>query len=236
MAADSFGDYQGAPYADMGNSSSGTAGSPMSLATGAVGGAMAGASFGPVGMAVGAAVGIGLQLFGGMAQHDAAQAYNQAQTAQIKSEEAIESEKMQHTEIMASRMKMENVRKVQMAQAMGLQAATNQGAGSGSNSSGLAGGQAQARSQGSWNELGINQSLYTARNIYGLTQQINDQRIAMANAGMNMQTGGAISSLGSGIMSNLPAIGRLSSGFGNQQPSGGGGWMGNTLGFGNNIS
>lgn len=183
-----------------------------SVAMGGVSGAATGASFGPAGMAIGAAVGIGFQLFGMSQSSAAAQANNQAQIAQIQLEEQVQGKQNEAANLGFQRQEMENLRKTQQAMAVGLARGVNQGAQFGS---GVAGGQAETQSEGNWNQLGINNAKQTTNDIFALNQQINAQRIAQANAGMNMQTGQAYSSLGSGIINDLPALGRLTSGFGN---------------------
>lgn len=183
-----------------------------STAMAGVGGAAGGASFGPVGMAIGAAVGIGFQLFGASKSAAASQAYNAAQVQQIQTEEQVQTLQNQAANLGFQRQDMENLRKTQQAMAVGLARGVNQGAQFGS---GVAGGQAETQSEGNWNKLGISNAKQTTNDIFALNKQINAQRIAQANAGMNVQTGQAYSSLGSGIINDLGAIGRLSSGFGN---------------------
>lgn len=190
--------------------------------TAALGGAVAGASFGPVGMAVGAAAAIGFQLWGASQSHSASQRYNQAQRDQIAAEMEIQRRQLEKDELMASRMKTENLRALQQKSALGLQAFISQGGGDIKASSALGGSRGQQRGEAGWNELGINQSLYFARDIFAANQRLSQARIDQANAGMDIQTGNAISGLGTGISSNLGAIGRLSSGFGSSSSPGGG--------------
>lgn len=201
---------------------------------GGLSGGMAGASFGPIGMAVGAAAGIGFSLWGGSKSYNASKAYNEAQVAQIQEEKKQAAMRMQRDELLADRMKRENMRAVQQKTAQGLAAFVNQGGGDIKSSSGLAGSRAQQTSEGNWNELGVNQSLYFARDLFASNQRLSDARIAQANAGMEIQTGNAISSFGSGISSNLGQIGRLSSGWGSSSNKN---YSGNSgMGLSNNNS
>lgn len=183
------------------------------IAGGAVSGAMAGASFGPYGMIAGAAVGIGLQLFGGISSHDAAAQFNQSKIQEIQLEQQVEGQRKLKFELENNRAQTENFRNTQKAKAMGLAASVNQGAQFGS---GAAGGQAEAQSQGNYNQLSLNQNFQIGEDTYRLNAQISQARIQQAQSGMAQQTGQALQGLGSGIMGSLGALGRVSSGFGPQ--------------------
>lgn len=188
-----------------------------SIGGGAISGAAAGASFGPYGMAIGAAVGIGFQLFGASQASDAAKEQNAAQVRKIELEKKVEEQHRVAMELDANRKNIENIRQVQRARAASLTSATSQGA-SGAGSSGLAGGLGQISAQGAWNSLGISQNLQIGRSIFDINAQISNENIALANAGVHSQEAAGYSSLGTNIMGSLGAVGRLSSGFGNNAP------------------
>lgn len=92
----------------------------------------------------------------------------------IQSEQQIELQKKQAMEIDGRRQQMEVIRNQQRARAMGLTAATAQGASKGS---GLQGGYGQASGQTGVNLLGIQQNLDIGRNIFGFNETISGNRI-----------------------------------------------------------
>jgi hypothetical protein len=192
------------------------AGTWESAGTAAASGAMAGASFGPYGMIAGAALGIGLEIFGGKKSYDAAKDYNAAQVQQIQLEQQQESVRFQAAAIKKNRDDLENLRNTQKAAALGLAAGVNQGAQFGS---GVAGGQAEVQDEGTFNALGLSQNWQFTSQNYNLTAQLNQAKIAQANAGLKMQQGNAFSSAGKDVLSALPAIGKLSSGWGSPNSS-----------------
>jgi len=160
-----------------------------------------------------AGIGLGMSLYGGIQTHDAAKQYNQAQIDQMQTEQKMEDLREQHMELSASRMRIENAREVNRQSAVALANATSQGAGTGSNSSGLAGGRAQVQSSGGWNELGINQNLQFGHQMFGLNREKTNEQIQGAQAQMDMQTGQAWGQAGSQLMGASSAAGRLFSGF-----------------------
>lgn len=201
-----------------------------SVATGAASGAAAGSVFPGIGTAVGAAVGVGLSLFGSYSKSQAAKQYQEAQQRKIQIEQQINEQRRQAMELDANRKQLEVVRNTQRVRSAGLQAATNQGA---QFSSGYSGGQAQASAQGAWNLLGINQNLQIGRNVFALNNQLSQTEIDMGAAQTKESTASGYQSLGSSILSSMPAISALSkggSGFGSQgggYGNWGGGWGSN---------
>lgn len=160
-----------------------------------------------------AGIGLGMSLYGGMQSYDASKQYNQSQIDQLNTEKKMEDLREQHMELSASRMRIENARVVNRQSAVALANATSQGAGPGSNSSGAAGGQAQIRSSGGWNELGINQNLQFGHQMFAMNREKMNEQLQGAQAQMNMQTGQAWGQAGSQIMGASAAGGRLFSGF-----------------------
>lgn len=186
-----------------------------SLGTGAVSGAAAGASFGPWGAVIGAGVGIGLSLFGASESSEAAQKQTAAQKQMIMLEQNVEAQRRQAMELDARAKQMKLLRNAQKARALALTTATAQGAGQGS---GLQGGYGQISGDVGTSLLNVSQNLDIGRNIFGLNAQISQQKISMAEAGLQAQEGSAYSSLGSNILGSVGTIGKLSSGFGSYNP------------------
>lgn len=156
-------------------------------------------------------VGLGVQAFGALKSHDANKDYNVSQIQSIQLQQKVEEQRRQTMELDAHRKQIENLRNVQRAKALGLTAATAQGA---QFSSGYAGGQAQVEGQGNWNMLGVNQNLLIGRNVFDLNSQISQQKILMAQASQRDKEGQGISSLGSSIMGTGGQLGKIFSGFG----------------------
>ncbi len=89
-------------------------------------------------------------------------------------EQGVQAQKKQAMEIDARRSQMEIIRNQQRARAMGLAAATSQGAQGGS---GLQGGYGQVSGQAGTNILGVQQNLEIGRNIFGLNESISNKKI-----------------------------------------------------------
>lgn len=178
----------------------------------------------PISIALGLA-GLGMQIFGGLGAADVAkqQAQISAQSAQISGQVAgdemqINAQKQQQVQLEAGREKLQNIRNVQQARARGLATATTGGA---QFSSGLAGAQASAESQGGVNELGINQNLSIANNVFGINQDIGNKRIRMAQLGSQSAllggqaaTDQGIASLGGALIKSGPIIGSFAKNIG----------------------
>lgn len=202
-----------------------------SVGTGAASGAAAGSMVMPGwGTAIGAVVGAGLSLYGSMSKAAAAEKYEEAQKRKIEIQQQINEQRRQAMELDANRKQLEVIRNTQRVRAAGLQAATNQGAQFGS---GYAGGQAQAQAQGGFNLLGINQNLSIGRNVFALNNKLSQTEIEMGQASTQESTATGYQSMGSSVLSAMPAISALSkggTGFGNTGGGYGqwqGGWSSN---------
>lgn len=157
------------------------------------------------------AVGLGMQLFGGISGSEAAQKsfeINQ-QIARLQKDENGQRQKAM--ELSAKRSQMENFRNVQRARAAGTNAAVNQGASMGS---GLQGGLAQASDQGGVNNLGITQNLEIGRNIFGIDNQISDQKAQLSGAQSDMATAQGFSAFGQGLTSSAGTLSNIAGAFG----------------------
>lgn len=159
---------------------------------------------------ISALLGVGLSVIGGIMQHSAAEEHNAAQTKEIGLEQQVQDKRQQAMELAAKRQEAEIYRNQQKYRAMGLQAAVSQGASFGS---GIQGAYGQFSGQTGVNLLGVTQNLEIGEQTFALNKQISQQKIAMANAGMDSQTASGISSLGSSVLGSSKAIGNLTSGF-----------------------
>lgn len=164
----------------------------------------------PISLAI-SAVGLGMQVFGGMGQ-----AHNAKETASIsqdvaKQEQGINDAKQRQMELEGRRMQMENIRNNQRARAMAENAAVNQGAQFGS---GLQGGLGQINDQSLFNMSGVNSALQTGRELNSFNQNISQDKMRLASVQGQSATNAGIASLGGSILKAGPIIGQLSQGFG----------------------
>lgn len=173
----------------------------------------------PLTLGIGA-VGLGLQVFGGFSAASAAkQAYGIQQNI-TGLEGQVNDQRRQAMELSARRQQLENFRNTQRVRAMGMNAAVNQGAQFGS---GLQGGQAQATDQGNFNALGVSQNLQIGRNMFGLQDQISQQKLALSGVQSSQATDQAWAGLGGALTKNAGTISNISQGVG--------GFKSNNFGF-----
>jgi len=157
------------------------------------------------------AVGLGMQIFGGVSQ-----AQNAKQTAAVnqdiaKQEAAINDVKARQMEMEARRTQIENMRNGQRARAQAIQTATTQGAQFGT---GLQGGLAQVQDKMAWNMLGVDQALANGRDINSLNKNISSDKMQLAALGGENATAAGYSSLGGALIKAGPIVGQVSQGFG----------------------
>lgn len=175
-----------------------------------------------------AAVGIGMQLFGGVGASSTANKIAQqqqalaVQTNQITGnisnlEASANAQQQQMNLVSARRAQTENFRNIQRARAQGVNSATNQGAQFGS---GLKGGQAQATDQGTYSNLGISQNLQNSQILSGINNQVSGQKQILSNittdanvnlSGLqsNMVTDQSISALGGTLTKSAGTLGNI---------------------------
>lgn len=163
------------------------------------------------------AVGLGLQIFGGMKQSSIAHEQAGVSMDVASHEQQINSLKQQQTEMEAKRMQLQNIRNNQKARAMATASATNQGAQFGS---GLQGGLADIDSQSLFNMQGVNQALWTSGQIFGQNNSISNDKMKMASLGADMSDAQGLSSLGGAMIKAGPTVGNIAGGFGNMFKSG----------------
>lgn len=136
-------------------------------------------------------------------------------------ESQVNDQRKQAMELSARRQSMEVLRNNQRARSMALNSATNQGAQQGS---GLQGGYGQISGQSGVNLLGINQNLEIGRNIFGLDNQINQQKMLISQYQGQEATDQAWSSFGKSLGGSAGTLGNIIPGLG------GGGQAGNAMG------
>lgn len=159
----------------------------------------------PISLAIGA-VGLGMQIFGGVSSASNASAQAKVSSDEASQEQGINNAKQQAMEVNARRSQMENVRNNQRARAQATNAAVSQGAQFGS---GLQGGLAQISDETQFNMLGVNQALQTGQQIAGYNNTISSDKMQLATLGGQAATDQGISSLGGALMKSGPVIGQL---------------------------
>lgn len=148
-----------------------------------------------------------MQLFGGMSASQNASEAHEIQGRIAGLEGKVNDQRRNQMELSARRQQMEIFRNAQRARAMGTNAAVNQGAQFGS---GLQGGLAQVQDQSMVNSLGISQNLEIGRNIFGINDQISQQRVALSNVQSDMATNQGIASFGGSLMGAAGTISNIS--------------------------
>lgn len=164
---------------------------------------------------ISAILGLGLSIYGTIGGMGASEDYNRAQSRQIDLERQVEGQRYQAATLKHERDQMEILRNNQRARAMGLQAATSQGAQMGS---GLAGAYGQFAGASGTNLLNENQNWQIGQNVFGLNSKISDNKIDMASAQRDQQTYQGISSLGGSIFSASKSLSNVFSGPSNTAP------------------
>lgn len=162
---------------------------------------------------------VGVSAYGISQQTKAAKDSANASADVARQEQQAEAVRQQAMEADARRKQLENLRQMQRARAMSLSSATNQGAIYGT---GLQGGYGQISGQGNFNAQGIDQSLSTGEQLFGINSNISQDRVNMAGYSANAAMGAGLTSLGGSILTASSSLGRLSGGFGSSTKSGDG--------------
>ncbi len=163
----------------------------------------------PISIAMGA-IGLGMQIFGGMGQSKIAGEQAQVSMDEAKQEQGINDAKQQAMVLQANRMQIENARNIQRSRAYATNAAVGQGAQFGS---GLQGGLGQVTDQGLFNGVGVNQAVQTGKQINQFNQNISWDKMQTAQLGGQFATDQGISSLGGAVMKAGPTVGALTQNF-----------------------
>ena len=164
----------------------------------------------PISLAIGA-VGLGMQIFGGMGQASASKEAAKISQDEARQEQGINDQKQQAMELSGRRQQMEIIRTNQRARAQALETGVNQGAQFGS---GLQGGLAEVTDQSLFNLVGVNSALETGRNINQYNNNITQDKYAMAKAQSSSAQSAGYASLGGALLKAGPIIGQISQGFG----------------------
>lgn len=180
----------------------------------------------PLTLGIGA-VGLGMQIFGGMSASEHADQANQVQQQIAGLEKDVNGQRRDAMELSARRQQMEVFRNNQRQRAMATNAAVNQGAQFGS---GLQGGLAQVQDQSMFNSLGISQNLQIGRNIFGFNDQITSYKAQLSSIQTEMGKDQGMASLGGSISKSAGMLGQMGQSFGS---GGGGGGLSSGSAFNN---
>lgn len=162
-------------------------------------------------------VGMGVSLFGGAsAASDAKQAAN-IQSNIAGKEGELEGQRHTAMELSARRQSLEIVRNNQRNRAMAVNNAVSQGANLGS---GLQGGMAQIEDQGLFNLAGVNQNLQIGEAMFGINQQITQQKQQLAQVQGQQATDQGLASMGGAITKAGPIVGNIAGSFGGTKLTG----------------
>lgn len=167
------------------------------------------------------AIGLGLGAAGAITGTIGAFRTAGAQRNIAELEAKIEAQRKQAMELDARRRSIEVVRNQQRASALGLTAATAQGAQSaGVAGSGYYGGQAQVLGQSNFNLLGISQNLEIGRNIFDLNAKISKEKMNIADSQTLTALGQGLMGFGGALTGNLDKLGNLMGNYGNMPKQG----------------
>jgi hypothetical protein len=158
-----------------------------------------------------AAIGIGglaLSAIGQEQQSKAQSAVYQSDINTASLEMQVNEQRRQQMNLNFRRQSIENLRNVQKTQAQGMAAAVAGGAQFGS---GAKGGQAQAAAQGGWNMESLSQNFQIGNQMFNLDNQIDQQKIAKAQAETAASKASGIASLGGDITKGAGNIAQLMS-------------------------
>lgn len=161
-------------------------------------------------MAIAAGVGLAISALGLMKSYDASEEMSESNQRQIALQQQNEEQRKKAMELDARARQLKAFRLGQQARSLALVNATSQGAGGGS---GLQGGYGQIAGDVQTDLLGINQNLEIGRDMFDTNALISEQKIAYAQSQGKAAMGAALTSFGGSIMTSLPAIGRMTSGF-----------------------
>ncbi len=168
---------------------------------------------------------VGLQLFGGTSSIFGSNKADKINQQIYQEQQKAEQVRRQAMELNASRQQTENVRNMQRARSMALNAATNQGAQFGT---GLSGGYGQISGQSNWNALGISQNLGFGEQMFDINGRVSGLQSQLSGIKSDMATNQGLASFG-GAIAGLSSKGFVQ-GFGTSTsgPSGTNwGYMGN---------
>lgn len=152
------------------------------------------------------AVGLGLDIMGILGQQKAAQSEYKISQEETQTEMQMNDVRRQMMTIDANRKMIQSARTTQMAQARGKSAATNQGA---LFSSGEAGGQAQEVASGAFNQSGILQSLMVGNQMFDLTNQLDKEKMQMAQVQSQGASAQGMAAIGSAVLGTAASASKM---------------------------
>lgn len=162
-----------------------------------------------------AAVGLGLQIFGGMESAKISKQQAEQSQAIAADEQKINAQKQLQQQLESRRMQLQTVRNAQRQRAAGVAAAVNQGASSGS---GLQGALGQNTAESMFNLQGISNSGEISQNIFGINNDISSHKMQLAALGGDQAQAQGLASLGGSLIKIGPTVGAfgkdISAGFG----------------------
>lgn len=147
-----------------------------------------------------------MSILGGNKAAEAQQQQAALSSRNAQYEMQIDQQRRQMMELDAQRKQMEVVRNAQRARSMALSSQTNQGAQFGSVRGGSLG---QISGQTGINTLAISQDLGIGENIFGLNQQIDQNKIQMAALGGQVASGQGEMMFGSALGSATSSLSNM---------------------------
>lgn len=161
-----------------------------------------------------AAVGIGLSIYSGIEESKVAseEASTSADIAGLEGK--INKVRQAQAGFQYQRQSLQNLRAAQMASHRSRAAAVAQGAQFGS---GAAAGEKQASAEAAWNQSQLAGDYLYGQKIFGYTDQIDADKVKLAQLGGDMAKYQGIGSIGSTLTGGAMGLGRLTGGFGSGQ-------------------
>lgn len=166
--------------------------------------------------AVAAVAGAATSGYGAITQMNAAKDSAEANRNIAAAQQRQEALRHQAMELDAKRKQTEFIRQQQRSRAFSLASATS---GNAQEGSGLQGAYGQYSGVANNNLLGLSQSLQFGQQNFGISQDITNNRYALADAGAQSAFGSGLSSLGGTLISSAGTLGKLGQGFGSASSS-----------------
>jgi hypothetical protein len=159
-----------------------------------------------------ALAGLGLSVGSAVDQSKNAQGVYQAQENITNLETQENAQRQQAMVLSANRQSLQTLRQNQQLRAQATAGAVSGGA---QYSSGYQGGQQQVESEGLFNLGGINKNLEIGQNLFGLSNQINQQKLVASFYQSKMASDQGTAAIGAGISKAADPLSRLLQGFSN---------------------
>lgn len=150
--------------------------------------------------------GVGLSLFGSMAQANIAHQEAQVSGQIVQTDMDVNQQKYTQELLNTQRMQLENIRNAQKARSMALTSSVSQGAQFGS---ALPGAYGQISGQSNTNFLNTSENQQIGTSVFGLDQHADQLKIQLASLGGDMANAQGISAIGAGISKSASPLGNL---------------------------